>query len=89
MSDCSMNAWGGYDTLMLHIDFEGEEQPWTYPLALNGRRIERVLIGGDLYKRVCSDDSVIACPHCRRAIAMNECISVITCPICGKPVSGE
>ena len=49
MSDCSTNAWKGYDTLMLHIDFAGEDQPWTYPLALNGRKVERVMIGGVEY----------------------------------------
>ena len=55
MSDCSNQS--GYDAIMLHIDFEGEEQPWMYPLALNGRVIERVLIGGELYKPV-------RCPFC-------------------------
>ena len=46
MSDCSTNAFKGYDTLMLHIDFKDEETPWTYALALNGREIEHVFVGG-------------------------------------------
>ena len=50
MSDCANQ--NGYDAIMLRIDFEGDEQPWTYPLALNGRVMERVTIGGERYERV-------------------------------------
>ncbi|MBQ9041454.1 MAG: hypothetical protein IJ111_01400 [Eggerthellaceae bacterium] len=42
----------GYDTLHMRIDFKGEEQPWMYPLALNGREIEKVTIGGKEYQPV-------------------------------------
>lgn len=48
MCDCSTNP-KGYDALMLHIDFEGDETPWMYPLALNGRKLRRVVIGGEEY----------------------------------------
>lgn len=48
MSDCRNST--GYDVLKLRIDFAGQEFPWMYPLALNGREVEAVYIGGVLYE---------------------------------------
>ena len=52
MSDCSTNANGPYDVARLRIEFEGEEIPWMYPLALNGRVIQGVYVDGKRYERV-------------------------------------
>ena len=49
MSDCSTNANGPYDVARLRIEFEGEEIPWMYPLALNGRVIKGVFVGNERY----------------------------------------
>lgn len=49
MSDCSNTA--GYDVLRLQADFEGQEFPWMYPLALNGRRLMRLTANGPLPQR--------------------------------------
>ena len=36
----------GYDVMRLQADFEGQEFPWTYPLALNGRKLVRFSVDG-------------------------------------------
>ena len=50
----------GYETLMLHLEFEGQEVPWMYPLALNGRKLSKVVIGGEEYQAVsiCTTDAI-------------------------------
>ena len=50
MSDCSTNANGPYDVARLRIEFEGEEIPWMYPLALNGRSIQGVYVDGEQHE---------------------------------------
>lgn len=67
MSDCS--SQNGYDAIMLRIDFEGEQQPWMYPLALNGRVMKGVYVDGERYERVreCEyvyDGKWFACSAC-------------------------
>lgn len=52
MSDCSTNAYKPYDVARLRIEFGGEEPPWKYPLALNGRVIGGVFVDGERYERV-------------------------------------
>jgi len=47
MPDCSNQT--GYDVLPLRIDFVGQEFPWFYPLALNGREIDGIYVGGIEY----------------------------------------
>jgi hypothetical protein len=37
-------------TCTIKIKFEGQERLWVYPLALNGRTIESVSIGGIEYE---------------------------------------
>lgn len=44
MSDCSNNA--GYDVLRMWADFEDQEFPWFYPLALNGRKLASLELAG-------------------------------------------
>lgn len=39
----------GYDVCRLRIEFEGEEIPWMYPLALNGRTINGVFVNDEEY----------------------------------------
>ena len=50
MSDCRN---GGRDVYApacpITIEFEGKEQPWTYQLALNGRKMRRITVGGVEY----------------------------------------
>lgn len=50
MSSC---VNGGRDVpnpvLRLRVEFAGEHDPWEYPLALNGRRVEAVYVGGVRY----------------------------------------
>ena len=92
MSDCS--SQNGYDAIMLHIDFKGEQQPWTYPLALNGREMERVTIGGELYERVrvCENTQdevgMFACSECGASGLTVKSyglanLEVAFCPSCG------
>lgn len=52
MSDCRVPEPRGYDVARLRIEFEGEEIPWMYPLALNGRSIQGVFVDGERYERV-------------------------------------
>ena len=52
MSDCRVPEPNGYDVARLRIEFEGEETPWMYPLALNGRVIRGVYVDGERYERV-------------------------------------
>ena len=50
MPDCSNP--GSYDVLRLEASFDGQEHPWTHPLALNGRRLARLSLTGPLPERV-------------------------------------
>lgn len=52
MSDCRVPEPQGYDVARLRIEFEGEEIPWMYPLALNGRVMKGVYVDGERYERV-------------------------------------
>lgn len=52
MSDCSNSSMAPYDVCRLRIEFECEETPWMYPLALNGRTIKGVFVNGERYERV-------------------------------------
>ena len=48
-----MNDRNAYEpSCRIEIAFEGQERLWVYPLALNGRKIERVTIGGVEYAPV-------------------------------------
>ena len=54
MSDCIKGGRLVYQkptnkTLRIVIEFEGEEKQWTYPLALNGRRVNSVYLDGVRY----------------------------------------
>ena len=50
MSDCSANAWRRPEpACRIEIEFQGGHEPWVYPLALNGRSIAKVRIGGVEY----------------------------------------
>ena len=62
MSDCSNSRCEPYDACRLAIHFYGEEQPWLYPLALNGRVIKDVFVGGRHYvaERECEVKDVSA-----------------------------
>lgn len=51
MSDCRNGGRSVYEpTCTIKISFEGDERLWVYPLALNGRKIESVSIGGVEYE---------------------------------------
>ena len=52
MSDCSNSSMQPYDVARLRIEFDGEEIPWMYPLALNGRTISGVFVDNERYERV-------------------------------------
>ena len=52
MSDCQVPDPQGYDVARLRIEFQGEEIPWMYPLALNGRVMKGVYVDGERYERV-------------------------------------
>lgn len=48
MSDCSnsrMEPYSPQDVCKLRVYFYGQTDPWTYPLALNGRVIKDVMVG--------------------------------------------
>lgn len=92
MSDCSNTA--GYDVLRLQADFEGQEFPWMYPLALNGRSIQGVYVDGERYKRAMTcrlelepnSDRLWWCSNCR---SYHEHVSNYPwehCPRCGARV---
>ena len=55
MSDCANGGRGvyarpdGHGTLRLRIEFHGGEKPWEYPVALNGRHVRAVYVGGERY----------------------------------------
>ena len=49
MSDCSNSSMAPYDVCRLRVEFSGEENPWMYPLALNGRIIQGVFVDGVRY----------------------------------------
>lgn len=51
MSDCKHGGRDAYDVMRLQADFEGQEHPWMYPLALNGRRLLRLTANGPLPQR--------------------------------------
>lgn len=48
-----------YDVCRLRIEFDGDETPWMYPLALNGRSIQGVFVDGERYERV------VRCRDCK------------------------
>lgn len=54
MSDCRVpmavyRREGGEPVLRLRVEFYGEADPWDYPLALNGRHVRAVYVGGVRY----------------------------------------
>lgn len=50
MSDCANGGRNTYEpACRIEIEFD-DGRPWTYPLALNGRTIGRVTIGGIEYE---------------------------------------
>ena len=51
MNDSHDQKRDGYDVARLRIEFEGEEIPWMYPLALNGRVIKDVFVDNERYER--------------------------------------
>lgn len=51
MSDCAHGGREVYElACKIEIKFKNQERPWVYPLALNGREIEAVTIGGVVYE---------------------------------------
>ena len=74
MSDCSNST--SYDAIRIVIDFEGEVDPWQYPLALNGRTVRGASIGGVRYapERTCTLEETY------RGYPCND----YTCSECGK-----
>ena len=49
MSDCrhgGRDAYEGYRTLRLTVEFADGSTPWMYNLALNGREVSAVKVGG-------------------------------------------
>ncbi len=58
MSDCTNGGRNVYEpTCTIKIKFEGQERLWVYPLALNGRTIESVEVGGVEYEPKASKGS--------------------------------
>lgn len=50
MSDCANGGRNVYQpACRIEIKFEGHDVPWSYPMAINGRTIEKVTIGGVEY----------------------------------------
>lgn len=43
----------------IRIGFEGQEKPWEYPIALNGRIVASVSLNGDEYAPKDARDSLI------------------------------
>lgn len=49
MSDCRQGGRAAYDpkgVCRIRVEFAGDEQPWEYPLALNGREVDAVYVDG-------------------------------------------
>lgn len=58
MSDCANGGRNVYEpSCRIEIRFEGQERLWVYPLALNGREIESVTIGGERYEKAGKEDA--------------------------------
>ena len=95
MSDCSNRF--GYDAIMLRIDFKGEDTPWMYPLALNGREMERVTIDGVRFEpvRECEREyykptNMLVCSKCGCGMdkQLDKYCFLNYCPNCGAKVVG-
>jgi len=69
MSDCANGGRNvpdrnGYPTMRLRVEFAGEEQPWMYPIALNGREVIGIYVDGVEYAPIDRVDES-AVPPCR------------------------
>lgn len=99
MSDCANGGRNVYEpTCTIKIKFEGQECLWVYPLALNGRTIESVSIGGVEYEpktecqlEECSwDDGQctwgVRCTACDTRFEHTHGVLWNKCPRCGAEV---
>lgn len=80
MNDSHDQKRDGYDVCRLRIEFDGEEIPWMYPLALNGRVIQGVYVDNERYERVMECEMERSFIEPRRLDFMQEYL----CSECGE-----
>lgn len=94
MSDCRVPEPQGYDVCRLRIEFQGDEIPWMYPLALNGRSIQGVFVDSERYERVreCElehhETGWVSCRECNTSWKNDRPHVYRRCPYCGARVRG-
>ena len=70
MSDCANSRMEPYDATELRVYFFGQHKPMVYPIALDGRVVNDVFVGGKHYvqERTCTVPSGYldwpACSEC-------------------------
>ena len=102
MSDCANGGRNVYQPACnIRIEFDAG-RPWVYPLALNGRTIDAVSIGGMEYAPKNRVDAIPkqadwnplstthSCSGCGRPLIVdspNECVNHRFCPGCGAEIN--
>ena len=91
----------GYPTCIIEVEFD-EGRPWIYPIALNGRTMQRVTIGGVEYGPRTRVDALPkqaewnplstthSCSGCGRPLIVdspNEGVNHRFCPGCGAEIN--
>ena len=104
MSDCADGGRNVYQrphqTLRMRMEFVGDNQPWMYALALNGREVDGLYLDGVKYvpERTCEMEhikggamyDVWRCSACGYEYAESVAETSIVqgyCPNCGAKIS--
>ena len=90
----------GYDVLQLRVEFENEEVPWMYPIALEGRTVSGIFVNnipqGNVKECTNVDEfgCYFKCSECQRdylpvqITRFTDKLDWHRCPNCGAKIRG-